>query len=273
MQAISVCTLGFLIFLGAAFGGQAQVGPDPACIDFEGLPDGEFYLVGESFTDSGVTMKVEQFQWSIGIWFAGGIAEVGTQGQAGHTGQELNLNNVNLSFDFRQCVGLLTLSFGEYGGNLNISINGDFRNFENMADIDGMVVGGVNVSVTGGFGGDSGTLSLHGEVASLAVGGQELWIDHVCYAPCPPEPSPLRITDIRRLSATRLRIAFEDIGADTLIFELQVAPVAGSGAPWSTDTGATIMPGAGIGEYHAETDIPAAQESYYRVKGTKVGGS
>ncbi|WP_264322338.1 SdrD B-like domain-containing protein [Zarconia navalis] len=73
----------------------------------------------------------------------------------------------------------LSLVFGEFGGNLNLEINGDFRNFEDFADIDGDTVGGVDVSVVNGFGDDQGTLQLSGDISSFSVGGQELWIDDV----------------------------------------------------------------------------------------------
>lgn len=90
------------------------------------------------------------------------------------------MNNVSLDFNFGSSLAGLTLPFGEYGGNLNININGDFRNFENFADINGLVIGGVKVSVVNGFGNDTGLLQLSGGIGSFSVGGQELWIDNVC---------------------------------------------------------------------------------------------
>jgi len=90
------------------------------------------------------------------------------------------VNNINLAFDFGNPVHSLSLMFGEYGGNLNIDINGDFRNFNNFADLNGQTVGGVQVSVVNGLGNDRGRLQLDGVITSFAVGGQELWIDDVC---------------------------------------------------------------------------------------------
>ena len=105
---------------------------------------------------------------------------MGSGGLAGGTGQELAVNNVNLNFDFGRPVRSISLLFGEYGGNLNIEINGDFRNFDNFTDIDGAIIGGVQVSVINGFGNDAGRLELEGVISSFSVGGQELWIDEVC---------------------------------------------------------------------------------------------
>ena len=152
----------------------------PGCADFEDLPPGSKYEVGNTFQSSGVEISVERFQWSNGQWTDSGFAEIDDQGLAGGTGQDIHVNNVNLRFDFGvPCRGLSFL-FGEYGGNLNIEINDDFRNFENLADIDGATIGGVEVSVAGGFGNDKGIVELSGVITSFAVGGQELWIDHVC---------------------------------------------------------------------------------------------
>jgi hypothetical protein len=94
--------------------------------------------------------------------------------------QEMIVNNILLKFDFGGPVAGLALRFGEYGGNLNIDINGEFVNFENFADINGAVIGGVNVSVVNGLGNDQGTLTLLGTIESFAIGGQELFIDDVC---------------------------------------------------------------------------------------------
>jgi len=38
-------------------------------------------------------------------------------------------------------------------------------------------------TVVNGFGNDSGTLRLEGKVERFAIGGQELWLDEVCFTP------------------------------------------------------------------------------------------
>ena len=80
------------------------------------------------------------------------------------------------------------LRFGEYGGNLNLRINNDFRNFRNFADVHGTTIGGVNVNVlSGGNGNDSGKIKFTGTIQDqgnwghLAIGGQEFWIDDLCW--------------------------------------------------------------------------------------------
>lgn len=160
-------------------------GLGPACIGFESPPLGTSYNVGNTFSDSGATMTVQQFQWGNSNWTSGGHAVIGNGGKAGGSGQELNTNNVNVKVAFPLTPNVVHLRFGEYGGNLNLAVNGDFRNFANFTSLHGAVVGGTIVSVTNGFGNDKGTLMLSGEVHSFAVGGQELWLDRICYTKQP----------------------------------------------------------------------------------------
>jgi len=159
------------------------------CIDFESLTIGNVYNVGDTFTDSGVTITILPFQWGSGSWTSGGFAQVVDNGCAGVSGKEINVNNVNLGFNFSGPLKGLSLNFGEYGGNLNIEINDDFQNFENFVDIDGISIGGVDVSVINGYGNDKGRLILSGEMGifdfqgqdfMFVIGGQELCVDYVC---------------------------------------------------------------------------------------------
>jgi uncharacterized repeat protein (TIGR02543 family) len=156
-------------------------GHELPCVDFEDPPLGTEYHVGDTFTDSGAVIDVERFQWDSGQWCNGscGYASVANDGDAGGSGQEMWINNVNLRFDFGSPCESLSLLYGEYGGNLNIEINGDFRNFEDFADIDGLTIGGVTV-VVDDLGDYKGRLTLSGVINSFAIGGQELCIDDVC---------------------------------------------------------------------------------------------
>ncbi len=160
-------------------------GYGPDCIEFEEPPLGTTYAVGASFADSGATVAVEPFQWSNGTWTSGGHARIENGGQAGGTGQEIWANNVNLRFVFPVRPNVVFVRFGAYGGNLNLEINGDLKNFDNFASIDTSTIGGVAVAVVNGFGDGMGTLTLTGEIDSFAIGGQELAIDHVCITPVP----------------------------------------------------------------------------------------
>jgi len=151
--------------------------------DFDDLTVGATYMVGSTFTSNGVYVSVRDFQGSDGTWTNGGRATVQALGRAGGAWKEINVNNVNLEIDTGLPVTALSLRFGEYGGNLNIRINGDFLNFNNFADIDGTIIGGVHVDVVSGLGSDKGMLQLTGQINDFAVGGQELWIDDLNTGP------------------------------------------------------------------------------------------
>jgi len=151
-----------------------------ACAEFEDLNSGSVYKVGERFITSNTIITVGQFVWGNGTPTADGYAAVAAQRAAGGFGNEMQVNNINLNFMFDVPSTGLSMLFGEYGGNLNINVNGDFLNFANFADINGRVIGGVNISVLNGFGNDKGFLQLSGTIKTFALGGQELWIDNVC---------------------------------------------------------------------------------------------
>ena len=157
------------------------------CIDFENLTLATNYTVGDTFVadDTGFRASVQgaPFTWSSGGTTSGGHARVDNKNMAGDVGQDLNLNNILLNFRFLTgpAVSGIRLNFGEYGGNLNLEVNGDLRNFANFKDIDGAVIGGTLVSVPlGGTGQDKGVLQISGEVDTFKIGGQELWIDRIC---------------------------------------------------------------------------------------------
>ena len=199
------------------------------CIEFEDLPLGMTYTVGSSFVDSGVTMQVEPFQWSTGQWTSNGTVRVSGSQQAGHTGQDVNLNNASLRFLLGTC-SELSLLYGEYGGNLNLRINGTLKNFENMSDIAGATIAGVLVTVTD-LGGGKGELKLTGTLTAFSMGGQELWIDHVCPGQC---SSPFVLQINRQNQA--VVITWDAPGA---ILESSVtitgswAPVSGAVSPYT----------------------------------------
>jgi hypothetical protein len=93
----------------------------------------------------------------------------------------MRINNVNLDIKHLACpFEFLVIRFGEYGGNVNIDINGDFRNADDLLDFDGQIIGGVQVMVIDGQENKPARMELKGEILSFAIGGQELAIDDLC---------------------------------------------------------------------------------------------
>ena len=154
---------------------------DPCQYGYEDLVTADTYQYLDSFVTGDILCHQLGFQWSSSTWFFNGTTTVDSHGYACSYGNELWLNNSTIAHDFEASVGTLenvTIQFGEYGGNVNIDINGDFRNVNNFIDLDGLTIGGVHVRVPyGGFGDDCGKLELGGHVKVLAIGGQECWID------------------------------------------------------------------------------------------------
>jgi hypothetical protein len=60
-------------------------------------------------------------------------------------------------------------------------VNGNWLNFADFADVHGLTVGQVTIMVVNGHGNDQGMVALIGPLQSFSVGGQELWLDDVCY--------------------------------------------------------------------------------------------
>lgn len=151
------------------------------CIDFDTLNLGDQYAVGDSFSVGSVTVKFVEFEWSNGTLTSNGFAEVQDGGMAGSSGNEMLVNNINLAFDFGGTVSSVTIAYGEYGGNVNLDVNGDFQNVDDFIDLNGAVVGGATVAVTVNASGELGTIEITGSIQTVTIGGQELWIDDVCY--------------------------------------------------------------------------------------------
>ncbi|MEN8005917.1 MAG: T9SS type A sorting domain-containing protein [Candidatus Krumholzibacteriota bacterium] len=99
------------------------------------------------------------------------------------TNQTLEINNVGVLFDFSSAADV-TFEYLNQGGSVNMQVNGFGVVLEgpNLASLAGLVAPGVTMNVTTiavPGGGVKGLVTLTGPVATMQVGGQELWIDHV----------------------------------------------------------------------------------------------
>ncbi len=151
------------------------------CVDFEDLQLGTVYTVPANFLSSGTTITTSAFQWTNGTWTSAGSAQVQNIGLSGGTGYDLAANNITVNFDFGRPVENLRVFFHDYGGNVNLTVNGDFNNVLDLDELNEQIVGGtfveVSLSPTG-----SGIMVINGTVNSFSIGGQELWIDDICEA-------------------------------------------------------------------------------------------
>ena len=146
---------------------------------FEDLKVNDSIKVGGAFTSGGIRFSGKPFFFSNGQRFDGGFASVDDNQAAGGLGQDILINNINLDIDTQRSAAALGLLFGEYGGNLNVEINGKLANITSMAQLDGQVIDGVEFLVRFRQDSNLGALSLQGDIKSFSIGGQELWIDEV----------------------------------------------------------------------------------------------
>lgn len=150
------------------------------CVDFESVPLGAQYHFQDSFSDSGAVMTVEAFQSGGGSWNSDDYVEA-IASESTNFGKSIKIDNMVLRIDIGVvATNGLTFIFSETGGNINMTVNGEFRNVDNFADLNGQTIGGTTVLVQNGGGNDAGAVALNGEVNSFSVGGQELIVDQVC---------------------------------------------------------------------------------------------
>lgn len=237
--------------------------PYTCCIDFESLTSGTSYVVGNTFNDSGAIMTVQSFTLGGGGVTSAGNAMVSSTGAAGASGLDVNLNNVNLDIDFQQTLQGISLHFGEYGGNLNITINGDFRNFNNFSDIHGLTIGGTQVYVINGLGNDKGKLFVFGTITSFAIGGQELWIDHIC-----PESGCIDFEGL--VFGTRYNVGdtFTDSGAELSVLPFTWSNGTQTSAGYAEIVSALVAGGTGQGVYPNNSNLGV--DFGYSVKGLTI---
>jgi len=162
--------------------------PDPDCLDFELEPLDRSFTNGQSFVEDGLTLRVGSFTFGNGTTTTSGSVNIKGNNRARHIRHEANLSNATLNWRYN-CVQQVTFNYAEFGGSVNLIIDGQLANANNMIDLHGTTLGGAAISVSAVAvpGGVAGRVTLTGIMQRLGVGGQEFWIDHVCHVPCPDE--------------------------------------------------------------------------------------
>jgi len=157
-----------------------------SCLRMEGPPPGFAAGVGPLLVRPDGNVSLRPFL-NGGGWTAGGTATiVATNFAAGSPVQEMNLNNINLHVVPNPAVGSVTFAYADFGGNVNLAVNGVLVSLGELMASPGML-GGVNVAVTKivAFGYHYGVVTLTGgggvAINAFAVGGQEFYVDDVCW--------------------------------------------------------------------------------------------
>ena len=152
-------------------------------IDFQDSTVSTRYNLGSTFISNGQQFKVTQFFWANGNPSPDGFIEVEDQstGNIGSGGSRNNLeiNNSNLELQINQTIQSIKIDVGHWGGNMNLKINGDLKNFDSVGSINGSIIGGVNVS-TNGSKDNPGLWKFIGSINEFEIGGQEFYVDNIC---------------------------------------------------------------------------------------------
>jgi len=157
------------------------------CYTFSGPAPGTSHTVGDTLTPTGSTVEFLQFQWSSGTWTPDGVATVVLSNNANGLANELNLNNINLRVIPDTPALTASFKYADFGGNVNLGVNGDLRNTNDMMDLDGAVVGGCDIEVTetvavGHVFGEVDIICPDPVVIDrFGMGGQEFFVDGICF--------------------------------------------------------------------------------------------
>ena len=147
-------------------------------LHFEDLSAETLYHVGNHFTTSSVPVHVKAFQKSNGLWTGKGSVQV-RDGDAAQ-GHALTVRNANLEFQLPISPRQLSLLLQRHEGTLNLRINGDLRNLDDLAEVEGTTVGNVRIAVAHGQEEGQIALRLFGApINSLVFGGESLSIDSI----------------------------------------------------------------------------------------------
>ena len=151
-------------------------------VDFEDLPITSYGCCGMIFTSGGVDFITDQFQDEYGTWTPNGSVDIIVPFDCGSDRRTHFSGNANTRFDLAGMpLKRLKLEFGEHGGNLNVEVNGIFKNINQMMALDNYTWGAgtgpvSHVTLTGG---DCGIFKVEGEITTFSIGGQELEVDNI----------------------------------------------------------------------------------------------
>jgi hypothetical protein len=165
------------------------------CIDFNSIPAGTRYgTPGQTpgtvvMSQGGARVTVENFSF-IGGGGTFNFARVDAATPNFGAGNVLRVNNINLDFDFTAVappVKQVVLKFADLGGFENLAVNGSPSPIYTgeltaaPSPMAGAIVTSTTTAVPGGKRGTFAAIELAGTIGHLRIGGQEFFLDDVCF--------------------------------------------------------------------------------------------
>ncbi len=149
------------------------------CLDFEDLSLGETYPISNVILTSNFPLVVAPLASSPED--VSGTVQVGAENGAGGSGLELALSRASLRllFDPDPPIGL-SLQLSAAQGPVEVVVNGEARQAQNLAELQGQLIGGASIVVFDPEADGTGSLDFTGAIHTFEVGGPSLWVDHIC---------------------------------------------------------------------------------------------
>ena len=186
-----------IIFLSVASATTyAQFHSGWTCITFDNKPAGRRYLVGDGDQFSGMYVEFVGFKGDYGdtndpttVHGFAGVDRIGRWGGViGGSGHDIQTSNISLSIHIPRGTSHLTVRYGDWGGNINVGINKEFRSYNDFSDIDSkspFTDVRMKVGVTRMRSYHYGELEFTpsettDQINHLIIGGQELVLDDIC---------------------------------------------------------------------------------------------
>lgn len=225
MSAVrSILTLSLLLLAGLASAAE---------IRFDNWPLGRIYGSGSHSpgdlitTAAGIDCRADFIETGGGNAF--GDAFVYNASAAFGSGRVLGFSNIGMAFHYPQPATETVFAFAQYGGAMNLVVNGEFRWV--FGDPTTMhqkeVASGVTAEVTGGYNGSNffGTIKLVGPVLNFSVGGAELLIDNLTASGVPQPDYTGETAEMCDTSVTYESQALGTVWSDPQEFLFQEAGV------------------------------------------------
>jgi hypothetical protein len=158
----------------------APAAADSQCYSAEPLADGLGYHVRNGISVNGRSLQFVSFTSPAGQTLAG-RGEVKTRNVGGIPTKGFQLDKISARLTSQTAPTNVTVRYVDFGGGVNLHINGETTTAARLRDLDGRTIAGVVVRVQETQGLPRiGTLQLTGAAPSFTIGGNQLLLREAC---------------------------------------------------------------------------------------------